>query len=219
MLDKSSTSGQPASISIARRGAIILCGGRSERMGRDKAWLAFGPDEVMLQRAVRLVCEAIPAENVVCVAAISQALPPLPDRVQVVHDKELYGGPLAGLGIGLAAASARSDAVFVTGCDVPLLRPALIARMFECLGDQEIVVPRDGERYYPLAAVYRIGVLTAVELALAAEKRSLTSLIELCRVRNVDVESLRDVDPNLSSFINCNSPDDYRRALLESGFW
>ena len=102
---------------------------------------------------------------------------------------------------------------------VPLLRPALIARMFECLGDQEIVVPRDGERYYPLAAVYRIGVLTAVELALAAEKRSLTSLIELCRVRNVDVESLRDVDPNLSSFINCNSPDDYRRALLESGFW
>ena len=43
-----------------RRGAIILCGGASSRMGRDKAWLPFGPDEVMLQRVVRLVGEVVP---------------------------------------------------------------------------------------------------------------------------------------------------------------
>ncbi len=202
-----------------RSGAIILCGGQSTRMGRDKAWLPFGPDEVMLQRVVRVVSDAVPSGNIICVAAFGQNLPALPDGLQVVRDRELYDGPLAALANGLSATSANIDAVFVTGCDAPLLKPMFIARMLECLGDQEIAVPRDGERYYPLTAVYRVGVQKTVELALAADKRSLTSLIELCRVSKIDVESLRDIDPHLSSLINCNSPDDYKRALLESGFW
>ena len=57
-------------------GAIVLCGGMSRRMGRPKAWLPFGPDEVMLQRVVRLVREVV--GPVVVVAAPEQELPMLP---------------------------------------------------------------------------------------------------------------------------------------------
>ena len=60
-----------------RKGAIILCGGKSSRMGRDKATLPFGP-ELMLQRVVRLIGEVVSLENVVVVAAPNQLLPELP---------------------------------------------------------------------------------------------------------------------------------------------
>jgi molybdenum cofactor guanylyltransferase len=194
-----------------------LCGGQSTRMGRDKAWLAFGPEEVMLQRVVRLVSEVVAVERVVCVAAADQELPHLPECVQLVRDREPECGPLAGLATGLSAIAGRADAVFVTGCDVPLLVPAFVARMFECLGDHEIAVPHDGGRIHPLAAVYRTKVLGHAESLLASGERSLVSLIERCRARQVDGDSLRDVDPNRSSLANCNTRDDYQRALIASG--
>jgi molybdopterin-guanine dinucleotide biosynthesis protein A len=198
------------------RGAIILCGGASSRMGRDKAWLPFGPDEVMLQRVVRLMTGAVPAERVLCVAAAEQELPRLPEGVRVVRDREPDCGPLSGLAAGLAAAG-RSDSVFVTGCDVPLLAPGLVTRLFECLGDDNAAVPHDGQRYHPLSAAYRTSVLPLVESLLASGERRLVSLCDVCRVRKVNVDSLRDVDPGLASLTNCNTPDDYQRALLAAG--
>jgi molybdenum cofactor guanylyltransferase len=200
------------------RGAIILCGGKSARMGHEKPWLPFGPDEVMLQRVVRLVNEAIPAERIVCVAATDQGLPRLPESVHVARDREPDCGPLAGLAAGLFAISGRADAVFVTGCDAPLLAPALISRMFESLGIYNCAVPHDGERYHPLAGVYRSSVLSLVESLLASGERSLMSLVERCNAHKVDGNTLRDVDPSLHSLANCNTLEDYQRALAASGF-
>ena len=200
------------------RGAIILCGGKSARMGRDKAWLPFGPNEVMLQRVARLLGEAIGLERIVCVASADQVLPRLPERVSVACDREPGCGPLAGLATGLAAIAGRADAVFVSGCDVPLLVPALVAQMFERLREQEIAVPDDGHYVHPLAAVYRTSVLPIVESLLASGERSLMSVIERCQTARVDSDSLRDIDPELSSLANCNTPEDYHRALAAAGF-
>src|SRR5262245_6298020 len=100
-------------------------------MGRDKALLPFGPSEVLLQRVVRLVGEVVRDERIVCVAAAHQALPHLPDRVQVVRDTAQYQGPLAGLATGMAALEGRVEAAFVCGCDSPLVVPAVVARLFE----------------------------------------------------------------------------------------
>ncbi|HUR55514.1 MAG TPA: NTP transferase domain-containing protein, partial [Gemmataceae bacterium] len=60
---------------------IVLCGGRSSRMGRAKAWLPFG-GETMLQRVVRVVGEVV--SPVVVVAAAGQDVPPLPVGVRIV---------------------------------------------------------------------------------------------------------------------------------------
>jgi molybdopterin-guanine dinucleotide biosynthesis protein A len=207
-----------AEVDAINRGAIILCGGKSARMGHDKAWLPFGPNEVMLQRVVRLLGEAITFERIVCVASADQVLPRLPERVSVACDRDPDCGPLAGLATGVAAIAGRADAVFVTGCDVPLLVPALVSRMFECLGEHELAVPDDGHYVHPLAAVYRTRVLPIVESLLASGERSLMSVIERCHTARVDSESLRGIDPELSSLANCNTPEDYRRALAAAGF-
>src|SRR5213075_573405 len=96
-------------------GGIVLCGGRSRRMGRAKATLPFGP-ELMLQRVVRLLSEVV--EPIVVVAAPGQELPPLAASVQIARDEREGRGPLEGLSAGLAAMAGRADAVYATSCDV-----------------------------------------------------------------------------------------------------
>lgn len=201
-------------------GAIILCGGHSSRMGQDKASLPFG-EEVLLQRVVRIVGEVVPRERIVCVAASGQKLPALfeqklLDKVQIAHDRQPERGPLEGLAVGLGKLG-KAAAVFVTSCDVPLLKPEFIRAMFEMLGTHEIAVPRDGQFHHPLAAVYRTSVLPKVETLLARERRRPFFLFQECETLEVDVEQLRAVDPDLHSLINCNCPEDYRAALELAG--
>ena len=200
-----------------RKGAIILCGGKASRMGRDKATLPFGP-ELMLQRVVRLVGESVDLENVVVVTAPTQSLPALPRDVIVAHDAREYRGPLEGLATGLRALANRADAVYATGCDVPLLVPAFVDRMFDLLGDFDIAVPFDGQHHHPLAAVYRPTVLPQIEKLLDADRLRPRFLFDEVRTREIPIEELRAVDPKLSTLENLNYEENYVAALAAAGF-
>jgi molybdopterin-guanine dinucleotide biosynthesis protein A len=199
-----------------QKGAIILCGGKSSRMGRDKATLPFG-SELMLQRVVRLVGESVPSENMVVVAAPNQALPALPCEVSVAHDAREYRGPLEGLATGLGVLADRVDAVYATACDVPLLVPAFVDRMFDLLGDYDAAVPWDGEHHHTLAAVYRPSVLPQIQELLDAEQLRLRFLFDLVRTREVPIEQLRVADPQLLTLKNLNVEEDYLAALAAAG--
>ncbi len=90
--------------------AIVLCGGASRRMGRDKALLPWG-DRTMLEHVADLAAEAVP--EVVLVAREGQSFP-FPAPVPVARDSADGLGPLAGLAAGLAAVEAER-AVLVAG--------------------------------------------------------------------------------------------------------
>ena len=186
-------------------------------MGRDKATLPFGPEQ-MLQRVVRLIGEVVNLENIVVVAAPNQSLPELPRGVLVAHDTHEYRGPLEGLATGFRALADRADAVYATACDVPLLVPAFVERMFELLGDFDIAVPFDGQHHHPLAAVYRPTVLPHVERLLDSERMRPRFLFDEVRTREVPVDDLRAVDPQLSTLENLNYQQDYVSALTTAGF-
>jgi molybdopterin-guanine dinucleotide biosynthesis protein A len=200
-----------------RKGAIILCGGKSSRMGRDKVTLPFGP-ELMLQRVVRLIAEAVELKNTVVVAAPNQSLPDLPIGVQVARDVQPHRGPLAGMAIGLRTLADRADAVYATACDVPLLIPAFVNRMFDLLDDFDIVVPFDDQRHHPLAAAYRPTVLAHVQKLLDSGRMSPRFLFDEAPTRQIPVDELRDVDPRLSTLQNLNCQEDYFAALATAGF-
>ena len=199
------------------QGAIILCGGKSSRMGRDKATLPFGPEQ-MLQRVVRLLGQVVDLGKIVVVAAPGQTLPELPVGVSVAHDSRQERGPLEGLAAGLRSLSGRADAVYATSCDVPLLVPSFVERMFDLLGEYDIAVPRDGQHHHPLAAVYRLTVLAHVQKLLDADRLRPRFLFDEVNTREVPVEELRSVDPQLSTLENLNRPEDYRSALAAAGF-
>jgi molybdopterin-guanine dinucleotide biosynthesis protein A len=186
-------------------------------MGRDKATLRFGPD-LMLQRVVRLVGEAVDVRNLVVVAAPNQSVPALPPELMIVRDPLEFRGPLQGLATGFSRIGDRFDAVYATACDVPLLVPAFVERMFHLLDNYEIAVPFDGEHHHSLAAVYRPRVLAKIEALLAAGRLRSRFLLDEVRTREVPVDELRDVDPRLDTLKNLNRYEDYLSALAAAGF-
>ena len=146
---------------------IVLCGGGSRRMGRPKFLLPFGP-ELMLQRVVRLVGQSV--GPVAVVAADGQALPELPAHVIIARDGRPDRGPLEAMAAGLRSVAGLAEVAFVAACDVPLLRPLLIRRVVELLGEHDATVPHVAGRDHPLLGAYRLSVLRQVEDLLAADE-------------------------------------------------
>ena len=184
-------------------------------MGVDKATLPFGP-ELMLQRVVRLLGEVV--EQIVVVAAAGQELPELPDSTRIAHDRREGRGPLEGLAAGLTELDDTTEAAYATSCDVPLLVPAFVERMFDLLGDHEIAVPKEGKFHHPLAAVYRTSVLSHVEELLSANRMRPFFLFEQCDTREVTPDEWTDVDPDSRTLRNLNEREDYEAALRLAGF-
>ncbi len=199
------------------RGAIILCGGKSSRMGQDKATLPFGP-ELMLQRVVRIIGQVVDPEAIVVVAAPSQNLPILPDGMIITRDDRPNRGPLEGLAAGLRSMPAFVEAIYATSCDVPLMVPEFVNYMFESLGENDIAVPFDGQFHHPLAAVYRPSVLMSVQSLLKTDRLRPKFLFDEARTAEIPVEELRQHDGELSTLMNLNHPDDYLAALKAAGF-
>ncbi len=198
-------------IDIMNVGGIVLCGGRSSRMGKAKAWLPFG-DELMLPRVVRIVSEAV--SPIVVVAAPGQKLPPLTSAIEVTRDAIEGRGPLQAIAAGLDALATRCDAAFVTSCDVPFLRPAFIRRLID-LSDRLICVPKVGDLFHPLAAVYDIAVHNIANPMLTANRLRLTDLFDMVPTRVVTSIELQAIDPDMQSLRNLNTPEDYESALRD----
>jgi len=195
-------------------GAIVLCGGKSTRMGTSKALLPFGP-ETMLQRVVRLLETVV--SPIVVVAAVDQALPELPRQVIVTHDEQEERGPLEGLRAGLKALPAHVEAAYVTSCDVPLLEPGFVREMLDLANGFDIAVMEIDGFPHPLSAVYRRAVLSRVEELLAADRLRPVFLFDSVRTRRVAPDEIT-TDPDLRTLRNLNTREDYRQALADAGF-
>lgn len=167
----------------------------------------------MLPRVVRLLGEAV--APLVVVAAVGQDLPDLPGEIAIVRDEAEGRGPLQGLAAGLGALEGRVDAAYVSSCDVPFLKPGLVRQMVGLLADAQICVPRVGEFFHPLAAVYRIDVLPALRKLLAEDRLRPTLLFDAVPTRVVLAAELADVDSGLESLRNLNTPEEYEAALRD----
>jgi molybdopterin-guanine dinucleotide biosynthesis protein A len=184
---------------------VILAGGRSLRMGRDKAGLPAGDGTLVEHLAHRL--RPVVDETIVAGGSANLDLV----GVRRIDDRHPGLGPLAGMHAGLLAA--RHSLVWVVACDLPDVEPALGPLMQDLADDCEAVVPLlDGEPE-GVCALYRRGLASRIEALLLADERSVRSLLARCAVRYVTALELRAVDPGLSSFRNVNTPADYATWL------
>jgi molybdenum cofactor guanylyltransferase len=195
-----------------KTGAIVLCGGKSSRMGSSKALLPFGP-ETMLQRVVRLLETVV--SPIVVVAASDQQLPPLPPDVIVTRDEREGRGPLEGLRAGLKALPVDVDAAYVTSCDVPLLVPGFVRQMIDLADGYDVAVVEQDGFAHPLSAVYRRATLPYVEDLLAHDRLRPAFLFEAVNTRRVASAQLT-ADPELRTLRNVNTRDDYEQALADA---
>jgi molybdopterin-guanine dinucleotide biosynthesis protein A len=192
--------------------AIILAGGKSQRMGVSKADLRLGKKSLL-----EWVAFALEGFGELLVVA-PEAPKTLPAGAKLVTDepfdyaqvKPLGFGPLGGLYAGLAAASDEQS--FVTGCDTPFLQPRLIAALIGQAQGYDALVPQAGQKKHPLCGVYSKTCLEPLASALASGKRSFISFFAEIAVCFIEVEELRTYDPQLLSFFNLNTPEDIAAA-------
>lgn len=168
-------------------------------MGTDKALLPFGGSTL----AAHMVARIRPwVDEVVISARVGQK--GLPD-VPVVYDSAVDGGPLPALTGALPVL--RHDHILVVAVDTPLLVPELIPMLHDRMGDNEVSVP--WVRGYPvmaLSVVSRAAVLRAAPML--GDRAGLRDLLPLVRAVRVSENELRVIDPQLQSFLPCNTPDE-----------
>ena len=181
--------------------AVILAGGRSSRLGQDKAFLEVNGQfliERVIERLAQLVDEVIIVANDVERYANLEAL--------VISDVYPGKGALGGIYSGLRAASGRHS--LVVACDMPFLDVSLL-RYMQGLGAQyDVVIPRMGKLTEALHAVYSRGCLPFIEQQLRAGDLRIIRFFPQVRVRYVDQEEMEVFDPEHLSFFNINSQAD-----------
>lgn len=177
-------------------------------MGRDKASLPFG-DETVLDRVLRSA--AAVADPVVLAAGPSQTVPA---GYAVSRDDAPGLGPLPGLLAALPLIDAPRT--LVLSCDLPLLRPEVLALLVDLCEGWEGAVPVVDGRRLPTCAVFETAALVRTRAEFGDPRhRSLRDFIAPLRLREVPAEHFAAVDPDLRSFAPCNTPEEYQRALEE----
>ena len=191
--------------------AVVLAGGESRRLGQDKCMLLV-EGQSLLDRTLGLLASL--AGDLVVVSNDPRRTVDLPFPVRLVPDRQPGVGALMGLYSGLHAA--RHDRAVAVACDMPFLSLPLLRHMVSLSVDYDVVLPRLGDLVEPLHAVYGKGCLGPMERQLSRGRRRIVSFFDEVRVCYVEQAEVDRYDPRHLSFLNVNTPEDWRRvqALL-----
>jgi molybdopterin-guanine dinucleotide biosynthesis protein A len=175
--------------------------------GRDKAFLELGGRsliEIVVGRMASMCAE------VLVVAGDTRPYAGL--GVPLVEDRFRGVGVLGGLHAGLTVAAC--DLTLAVGCDMPFLNPDLLRVFARWMEGFDVVVLRQGENVEPLHAAYRRTCLPALEAAIRAGERRIISFFPHVRVRYVTSGEITPFDPDLRSFRNVNTPQEWEAVRV-----
>jgi molybdenum cofactor guanylyltransferase len=196
---------------------IILAGGMNRRMeGRNKALLSVG-DQSIVNRQIDLLGELF--EQVILVT--NQPLEFVAWECLIVSDLLPVRSSLSGIHAGLYYS--RFSHAFITACDMPFLKKEMVQLLIQNLEPKwDVIVPVTKEGYQPLCAVYSQRCLKIIEDQAGKGDLKISKLYSKIKVKRIDEESLRQIDPDLVSFFNINTQEDLAlsqkmRAALTNG--
>lgn len=186
---------------------IVLAGGRSRRLGRNKALLPFGGRPLL-----HIVCERVAqvCPQVVVATSAGGMSGDAPAGVEVVRDEKPGQGPLAGMQAGLRAAA--FDYALVVACDMPFLSPSLLRYMADLPRDYQALLPEWQGRRHPLHAIYARACLPVINALLSEGQRSVQELLARVDVRLLSQGDIRQRDPAGLSLFNLNDAQDLKEA-------
>ncbi|HEX9991010.1 MAG TPA: molybdenum cofactor guanylyltransferase [Chloroflexia bacterium] len=193
-----------------QRGVIILAGGRSTRMGTNKALLRLSPGGLtVIEQVVSRLGEAgLPPDLLITNTPHEYAFLVLP----IAPDDAPGAGPLGGILTALNHSPYKR--VLVVACDMPMLNPMLLRYMASLPGDYDALIPRwtdvsGRKRLETLHAIYSRGCIGPISERIKAGDLKVAALAEDIRVRYLEEGEMRRYDPGLQSFRNVNTPEDW----------
>lgn len=190
------------------RGAIILAGGDSKRLGQPKALLDFQGQTLIELMVIRL---GHYFDRLTVVTDRPDLYRNLPVRITGDLLVDEHKSPLRGIHAGLSVSDLPYQ--FVAACDMPFLNLELVKYMEQYAAGYDAVVPRIGEYYQPLHSFYNRSCIGTIEKQLSLGCYKVTDFYDHIKIRFISSAEILRFDPNQESFININTWDDYENAL------
>jgi len=197
-------------------GALILAGGKSQRMKENKALMTLANKPLLshvIDRVWGLTCEIVVVIGKNEEPRRYSAL--LPTAVTLLKDSAEGMGPLAGMLVGLQ--SMHSSYTVVLPCDSPFVKREVLEYLLNLAQGADAAIPRWPSGYIePLHAVYKVSsAMHAAEIAIDRRELLILDMIkQLNKVVYVDTEEIRKLDKDLITFFNINSREDFKTAEM-----
>lgn len=175
-------------------GCVIMAGGKSSRMGTDKALL-----EINGKKFIEQLMEEFDGFEEKLIARGNNN-PVEKESWEIVKDVYQDRGPIGGLHAVLS--TCKSDALFCVSCDMPLVKKALAMQLCEALTeDYDAVIAKEMDgRIHPMFAVYRKEIAPVLEEQILSGNNRIMKVFERLRVNYVDIDL---------QLLNVNTPQDY----------
>ena len=185
---------------------FVTAGGRSSRMGRDKAWLELD-GQTMIERVITAIKPVTTDVSVIANSAEYNRL-----GLPVYADTHKGIGPLEAIRTALANAS--TSRILLVGCDLPFVTAELFSFLLSLKGDYQAIVPVGADdRLEPICAVYSTDAISEVTHLIESGARKVSLLFEQIRTRLVIFDQIRHLPGAELFFENVNTQEEYSRAL------
>jgi molybdopterin-guanine dinucleotide biosynthesis protein A len=190
---------------------IILSGGKSVRMGEDKAFIQVDGVPI-ISRIYDLFKELF--QEVIIVTNQREFFRNFDSKIcqDLIPDK----GALGGLYTGLFFSSFQYS--FCVACDMPFIKKSLIQYLIKNIQDDDVVVPRTKDGFQPLHAIYSKSCLNPIKRIIDEGKYKIIDFYRMVRLRIVEEHDFLSLDPFRESFINVNTPEELLSLRTDKEF-
>lgn len=187
--------------------AIILAGGKSSRMGTNKALLTID-GKTVIERIVEDLKPIV--NNMIIVTNSFEEYEFL--NIPMVEDEWKGIGPLAGIHAGLTASKTEKN--ILVACDMPFISPRLASILLDQLSDYEAVVPEISGQLHPLFAVYHRDIRGKIKNAIERGQLRIRSIFNAIHVKIIKEADLMNLGFQIeeSALFNMNHPEEYEKA-------
>ncbi len=192
---------------------IVLAGGKSKRMGRDKAFLKF-KGKTFLKNVLDSVSKI--CDEIIIVGNREEELylkeaKEIEKNVYFTKDIHPYEGPLNG--VISALPFVNGEKVFIATCDTPLISPEIIDLLNREIDEFDAVIPVIKGKFQPLNTLYKRQALKKAEELYKEGNRSLSSFIKKLNVKYIDEKKILNY---ALSYWSINTPEDYKKLISGS---
>lgn len=188
---------------------FITAGGRSSRMGRDKAWLEING----LPLIKHVIAAMSPLTSELAIIANDERYLDL--GLPVFSDSKPDIGPLEAVRVALT--NCHASHALLLGCDLPFVTAELLAFLIQFVSNNQAVVPKDPKgTLEPLCAIYCKDLLPTTTQLIESGERKVRVLFESATTRIVEFEEIRHLQHSRFFFDNINTSKDYQRAVLNA---
>ncbi len=187
---------------------IILSGGKSLRMGQNKAFIQI-KGQPIIHRIHSLFKKLF--KEIVIVTNQKELFSDL--NAKVYEDLIPNRGALIGLYTGLFFSSYPYS--FCVACDMPFLNEKVVRYLINQIKDEDVILPKTNDGFQPLHAIYSKNCQGAIKKILEEGKNKILDFYPFVKVKIIEEDQFKNLDPELKSFININTPEELE--ILTSG--